>query len=383
MSRKGKFLKKVFNAIKKNKLSPSLIQEMKKHRHYLETTNEEGENVFRVSACLGRINFVKQFIVLGVDLNSPNKDNTTPLMGAAGAGHALCMNALIKAKANIHMRDDNGHTALNYAAYYGHPNCVKVLIKAKADIDQQGYKKDTVLYDAASQGHRNCVDILIEAKANLESRDIEGSSPLITAAEYGRKECVDALLAAKADVNAKDNINGTAIMFASLQKQVDCVQTLIDAKAQLDVVATNSGWTALAVAVRNSDIPTLLALIIAGAKQGITEEDHPQTIYNMIQTYATTHPNDPHITLALAELRKNQQNVSISGKMTSSLKRKNDVNSSFDYEDLFGIRRSFIMRDILARKFGCHCAGPRFFNEKPSSTESQEEEITSKHQPRF
>ncbi|THG99835.1 hypothetical protein EW026_g2601 [Hermanssonia centrifuga] len=58
----------------------------------------------------------------------------SPLHVAALNGSMRCANALLKAGALVHLRDNLGHTALYYAARQGHENIVDYLVKAGANF---------------------------------------------------------------------------------------------------------------------------------------------------------------------------------------------------------------------------------------------------------
>ena len=56
-------------------------------------------------------------------------------MGAAEQGHEACVKALLHAKANTELLDNEGETALMDAAVQGHEACVQALLRAKANTD--------------------------------------------------------------------------------------------------------------------------------------------------------------------------------------------------------------------------------------------------------
>ena len=61
--------------------------------------------------------------------------NATNQINAAADGHHKCLDLLIKANADINIKNNRGFTALIYAANKGHHKCVDLLIKANADIN--------------------------------------------------------------------------------------------------------------------------------------------------------------------------------------------------------------------------------------------------------
>jgi len=92
-------------------------------------------------------------------------------MWAAWKGSAECVDLLIKAGADLNLKDNGGLTALMKAAGQGSPECVDLLIKAGADLNLKDKAGMTALMKAAGQGSPECVDLLIKAGADLNLKD--------------------------------------------------------------------------------------------------------------------------------------------------------------------------------------------------------------------
>jgi ankyrin repeat protein len=110
--------------------------------------NEVGATPFFLAALTADAELMKVLVGLGADPRTPNVDNSTPLMAAAGlatrspgedAGTESevlqAVRLLLDLGADVHAVDNNGETAMHAAAYKNLPNVVKFLAtRAKIDV---------------------------------------------------------------------------------------------------------------------------------------------------------------------------------------------------------------------------------------------------------
>ncbi|KAH3812361.1 hypothetical protein DPMN_140791 [Dreissena polymorpha] len=122
----------------------------------------------------------------------------TPLLLAAMAGHAICIEALLKAGADPCKGTHLVYTPLG-AACNRSLNCVKLLVK-DSDVNCQTAMKETSLHVAARYGKAEIVAYHIEKNDDLELTDANGQTLLFVAAQFGKSHCLMLLLArAKSD----------------------------------------------------------------------------------------------------------------------------------------------------------------------------------------
>ena len=166
------------------------------------------------------------------------------------------MDVLIRAGANLEVKNNSKQTVLHCAAMKGNSNIVQILITNQAKIEakccygviedqkydfvkrgkykvtkvMKAYETTTPLDLASMYGHEQVVKILLEAKANVDSRidafDEEEKDDMKTyedtdilylptalhlAAHYGHDKVVTLLLEAGADVNHTDGVRGEEI----------------------------------------------------------------------------------------------------------------------------------------------------------------------------
>ena len=82
----------------------------------------------------GNLEIVKQHIAAGTDINHKDQmSGSTPLTTAATFGKTAIVNALIDAKADLNIKNNDGATALHSAAFFCRVEIVQLLIDAKAD----------------------------------------------------------------------------------------------------------------------------------------------------------------------------------------------------------------------------------------------------------
>lgn len=81
------------------------------------------------------------------------KNDCTPLMEAASAGHVEIVKLLISHHADVNAQSSTGNTPLMYACAAGHLEVVKELLAAGANIEDHNENGHTPLMEAASAGH--------------------------------------------------------------------------------------------------------------------------------------------------------------------------------------------------------------------------------------
>uniref|UniRef100_A0A0G4HY28 Uncharacterized protein n=1 Tax=Chromera velia CCMP2878 TaxID=1169474 RepID=A0A0G4HY28_9ALVE len=188
----------------------------------------------------------------------------TALMYAASNGHTDIVRLLLKAKANVNIQDNRGHTALISASNPGHAEVVQLLIEAQTNVDCLDGKGKTALLCASSKGHTKIVQLLLITKANADIQDKADSeeearagqkdqqgwgvgaggwgrgrhetlrTALMRAAYNGHTEIVRLLIEAKANLDLQDKRGRTALISASEAGHTEIVHLLINAKAELD-----------------------------------------------------------------------------------------------------------------------------------------------------
>ena len=67
---------------------------------------------------------------------------------------------LLKAKANVNAKEENGDTATMWASREGHKEVVQLLLKAKADVNAKNEYGMTAIKWASNNGYMEIVQLL-------------------------------------------------------------------------------------------------------------------------------------------------------------------------------------------------------------------------------
>lgn len=97
---------------------------------------------------------------------------------AAEKGSIKCMLVLLDRGVDVDTVDYGEWTPLIHAASRGHFEMVNLLLNRGADINASGYYGETALYLAVSGGRIECVRFLLERGANRDIANIQGFKPI-------------------------------------------------------------------------------------------------------------------------------------------------------------------------------------------------------------
>ncbi|XP_053327047.1 ankyrin repeat and SOCS box protein 1 [Spea bombifrons] len=192
----------------------------------------------------------------------------SPLRIAATAGHADCVDLLIRFGAQLELVDVKGQTPLYVATENGHLDCVQVLLKAGADPNGSPHNRSSPVYHAARVGHADILQELIRHGADVDvdhqlsfrssgcsPRPLTSlaSSPLYISAAYHNLSCFRLLLLAGAnpDYNSWGAVceesfsrsSPSCLLEAVLRHGCDqqFVQLLIDFGANVNLMRVDPG----------------------------------------------------------------------------------------------------------------------------------------------
>ena len=216
----------------------------------------------------------------------PAADGAAGLIGAAKAGDAATIRALLKAGADAGAAQPDGSSALLWASHRDDLDSVQLLIEAGAAASAANDLGATPLWAASENGSTALVRMLLAAGADPDRALLSGETPVMVAARAGSPAVVAQLAAAGADLDRQGSRGQTALMWAAAQRHPDVVEALLAAGADLSIRSDvwtqvmavpphskpeynreipHGGNTALLFAVRADDLPSARILVAAGA----------------------------------------------------------------------------------------------------------------------
>jgi uncharacterized protein len=192
-------------------------------------------------------------IKTGLNVESRQKDNATPLMIAAGFNQdSKVIQILLNAGAKIDERALGNVTPLMYAAFNQDPVVISRLLKAGADLNAHEYNGITPLMIAASFNQNpRVVQELLKAGAAVDARDNSGMTALMYAARNPNPAITADLVKAGASVAFRDKSGMTPLMWAALDDHnAQAVSILLKAGAT-GKLTSDQGKTAYDYATMN------------------------------------------------------------------------------------------------------------------------------------
>jgi ankyrin repeat protein len=168
---------------------------------------------------------------------------TTTLLDAAESGDRATALRLLAERADPNAPAPDGTTAIMWAAHHDQLDLVKALIKAGANVTVKNQFGTSALTEAAITGSAPIVDALLKAGADPNTRNPEGETPLMAVARGGNVEAARRLVDAGADINARETWGGqSALMWAAAQRQAAMVKFLASRGADLNARGVIRQW---------------------------------------------------------------------------------------------------------------------------------------------
>jgi ankyrin repeat protein len=163
----------------------------------------------------------------------------SPLTAACDRGYINIVKELVKAGANVNVKDDEGNTALIIACEGGHMSVVEELLKAGADFKLRGLWRDTPL-KAAIRGSLSVVKCLIDHEVDWVTQVVDiDMSAVYTALVLNKPDIVKYLIQ-KQNKISPGKYKGNVHLFNCL---VDIRHAGVKTDSRDDVVMTDrSVW---------------------------------------------------------------------------------------------------------------------------------------------
>ncbi len=125
----------------------------------------------------GDVESIRALLDQGVDVNSRNFCQETPLIVASCRGDAAIIAFLLDRNAHVESANDDGETPLIIASRLGYLKIVKLLVSKKASIHHIDHDGESSLFTAAIHGHLQVCKYLISIGARLDGTSDLGTLP--------------------------------------------------------------------------------------------------------------------------------------------------------------------------------------------------------------
>jgi ankyrin repeat protein len=210
--------------------------------------------------------------------------------------------------------DRSGRTAVHHAAALDRPEAIELLAAAGANVNARTYEPwlRTPLHACAYTGAAGATRVLLELGADPRAVDGSGDVPAHDAAAWGHTLVLQLLMGAGVELNAANKDGQTVASLARTQDARRVVRApLLSAMHQEDAadvaaklcsagISPNSGdgltgCTALHAAAGRNDLPTVLALLAAGALPDVRDHDGNTALH-----FAAGHGADAAVRALLA-----------------------------------------------------------------------------------
>ncbi|GMH34840.1 hypothetical protein BSKO_02701 [Bryopsis sp. KO-2023] len=144
---------------------------------------ERGVALFSDAVKNGDVKTMEAFMAMGLDVDTQDKWQRTPLFYAAEAGHYSIIQTLLLQGANVDAKDKLGYTPLHRASACGNSEVVKKLLHACANVDAQDTTGRTPLHWASMHGYVDIAEKLIDHGARQDICDNKRRSAAEVACE--------------------------------------------------------------------------------------------------------------------------------------------------------------------------------------------------------
>ncbi|XP_067892527.1 CARD- and ANK-domain containing inflammasome adapter protein [Heterodontus francisci] len=208
----------------------------------------------------------------GIDANTRNEMQYTPLLLAAELGHAETVEILINKGARLDERTPNMNSALHLTVQTGSVSVAKLLIDQGMDANIIGSGDQTPLHVASFHNQPPMIETLIGGGSKVNAVTKEAVTPLHIASQKGNKDTAECLIQNKADVNAKDRYMRTPLHMAAVVGDASIAELLLSNQADPNAV-NKEKKTPLHLAANEGHLDFVSLMLTRRAKFAVKDMD--------------------------------------------------------------------------------------------------------------
>ncbi|RYP72983.1 hypothetical protein DL770_007863 [Monosporascus sp. CRB-9-2] len=220
-----------------------------------------------VAARFGLLEYVRQYVESGGDIDVENEDQCTPLaLACLGNGDYVGLEYLVEHNADLKHLDNYQDTPLHLVVDYNGPtDKLKSLLSKVPDVPAMADKfGQTLLHLAILQRNWESVKVILEyPAADVNAKEMSGETPLhlLLKSPNTRNDILELLLSKGANVNAQDNDSQAPLYEACVSENVGAARILLEAGANVNDGENVFGRTALHEAIENQNLPLVNLLL--------------------------------------------------------------------------------------------------------------------------
>ena len=240
---------------------------------YYDLLDKENNSVLHLAVESGNEILVKKILDDGVEINVINSKKQTPLHVAAIKNNCPIILALLAGKADLNVQDIYGDTPLHKAcSSYKNVESIKMLLEggAKATIKNQAGLNPLVellptnLKDSKQEFDQLCTAMKLLLRHGGKDNNFRYEFGFNYFVSHADAEHVEVLISAGAYIESRCHKHTPLLRAASLGKTAT-VELLLKRGADINATTTDSGASALHLAVNYGHTDTVKVLLVRGA----------------------------------------------------------------------------------------------------------------------
>jgi ankyrin repeat protein len=188
---------------------------LEKDKDILKTKSADGTDLLLYAIYAGDTAGFSYLLKQGLDVNSKDGHNFTPLCMAVLYNNPEWIKALIKKGADVNYMANEGYSPLLFAIERDSLAVVKLLVDCGAKLNMADSVGLTALHMATRKGNYQIAVYLINKGIAIDSKDRDGMTALHYAAVYGRSEIGGALILKGANPDIADDMQHTPIFYST------------------------------------------------------------------------------------------------------------------------------------------------------------------------
>ena len=194
-----------------------IVQKLIKSGVDINTRDADNRTPLHWAATSGWVNVAEFLIANGASVNIVQKDGFSALHAATCLGHMHMCRYLLAEGSEVNRTDRDGWSPLHMATCYGHPDVVQLFLSSGAKVNQKTRDEETALHIAVDPANLDIIGELIGAGARIEERNVNGFTPFFDAVWRNKYDVCRYLIDMGADVNVRNSAGHSAMYIATVR----------------------------------------------------------------------------------------------------------------------------------------------------------------------